>query len=281
MYLPVFTLSKAYNILFSIAILPIMTLPALAHELWLEPEQYQIDLQTRLVVNIVNGQKFRGHALPYLPNKAARFDLVTSAGVSAVPARAGDRPALDMAPIGAGLQVLVYQAENSTLTYREWEKFQAFVEHKDLGISREGHLARGIPEVGFKEVYSRYSKVLLGVLNATGADVRVGLETELVALANPYTDNLTHGLPVQLFYRADIRAHTQIEVFDRDDEGNVSLSVQRTNADGIAHIAVTSGHTYMLDSVVLRQPDAALAAQTGAVYESLWANLTFQVPASD
>lgn len=277
----IFTLSNTFKSLLSIVILSMVPLPAYAHELWLEPEEYQIDLQTKLVVNIVNGQKFRGHALPYLSAKAARFDRVTSAGVSAVSARAGDRPALDMTPMNAGLQVLVYQAKNTTLTYRDWEKFQAFVEHKDLGVSKEDHLDRGNPEAGFKEVYSRYSKTLVGIAHAQGADSRTGLETELVALANPYTDDVSAGLAVQLFYGADVRAYQQIEVFDRDGAGQVSLSTQRTDENGIALIPVIPGHTYMLDAVVLRLPDPTLAAQTGAVYESLWANLTFAVPASD
>jgi hypothetical protein len=36
----------------------------------------------------------------------------------------------------------------------------------------------------------------------------------------------------------------------------------------------------MLDSVVLREPDPAKAAAQKVLWESLWANLTFAVPAN-
>jgi hypothetical protein len=34
----------------------------------------------------------------------------------------------------------------------------------------------------------------------------------------------------------------------------------------------------MLDAVVLREPAAQLAADTGAAWETLWANMTFMAP---
>jgi len=50
------------------------------------------------------------------------------------------------------------------------------------------------------------------------------------------------------------------------------------NSAGVALVPVLAGHAYMLDAVVLREPSAVLAEQTGAVWETLWANLTFAVP---
>lgn len=278
---PRFALSKVFKVLCSLCFLAVSTLPALAHELWLEPDAFQITPQTRLVVNIVNGQKFRGHALPYLPNAAARFDLVAGGAETALMPRAGDRPALDMVAGDSGLHVVVYQAAHAALTYHEWEKFQNFITHKDLPASLAEHLDRGLPETGFKEIYSRYSKVLLAVGDAAGADQAVGLATEIVALANPYTDDLSAGLPVRLLYNQAPRSDAQIEVFERASGGDVAQFTLRTNGEGRALVPVRPGHSYMLDAVVLRLPDAALAAEFGADYESLWANLTFAVPAKD
>ncbi len=63
------------------------------------------------------------------------------------------------------------------------------------------------------EAYSRYSKTLIGVGKSAGADRRTGLETEIVALTNPYTDDLSRGMRVQLFYRSEVRPNAQIAVF--------------------------------------------------------------------
>ena len=83
---------------------------------------------------------------------------------------------------------------------------------------------------------------------------------------------------MQLFYQSGQRADEQVEIFERAPSGAVTVSTTRTNADGIATIPVQSGHDYMLDAVVLREPTSQRAEQTGAAWETLWANLTFHVP---
>jgi uncharacterized GH25 family protein len=139
-------------------------------------------------------------------------------------------------------------------------------------------LARSLPRDDFSEAYTRYSKTLIGVGNSAGADRRTGMETEIVALTNPYADNLNGGMRVQVFYRTDARADAQIEVFRKAPDDSVEVTTLRTDKAGVAVIPVLAGHAYMLDAVVLREPSAALARQTGAVWETLWANLTFAVP---
>lgn len=252
--------------------------PATAHELWLEPAAYQIETDGKLTANIINGQDFEGITFPYVPQKFVHFKGFAGGVTGNVTGRTGDTPAVNIDPLGDGLNVLAYQARNSTVDYATWDKFKTFLDHKDLGDQLARHQARGIPLENFKEVYSRYSKTLIGVGDSKGADRRVGLETEIVALTNPYTDNLGSGMRVQLFYRTDVRANSQIEVFSKTPAGAVTVTYVRTDDQGIATVPVTSGNSYMLDAVVLRDPAAQLAANTGAVYETLWANLTFAAP---
>lgn len=259
-------------------IFSILAAPLSAHELWLEPTAYQVPADGRLTGNIVNGQNFEGVILPYVPQRFVHFKDFAGDKAVDVDGRAGDTPALDMAPLAEGLNVVAYQARFSTVDYETWEKFASFAEHKDLGDLLERHQERGYPMENFKELYSRYSKTLIGVGNSAGADRRVGLETEIVALTNPYTDDLSGGVKVQLFYQANARANSQIEVFEKAPDDTVGIFLVRTNADGIATIPVKSGYSYMADAVVLRDPSESNAASTGAIYETLWANLTFAAP---
>ncbi len=275
------TLTIMRIILLFIIITLIHPVTSTAHELWISPDDFTVEPQGRLVANFVNGENFQGHALPYMPQASRRFDLVIGNRVQQIKARAGDRPALEMAAESEGLHVVVYQTATATLTYDKWQKFGNFIAHKDLPTNLEAHLARGLPEAGFIEAYSRYSKALIAVGAGAGADRRMGLETELVALANPYTDALPEGLPVQLFYGEGVRTGEQIEIFAKSPDGTIEVSLVRSDAQGIALIAVKPGYIYMLDAVVLRQPDPELAAETGAVWHSLWANLTFAMPADD
>ncbi len=252
--------------------------PLVAHELWIEPLAYQVPADGRMIAEVVNGEEFAGPKLPYLPQRFAHFVAIAGGKVTPVPGRTGDTPALRMDAPGTGLHVIAYQSRNATVGYATWEKFQKFVTHKDLGDVQAQHAARGLPDADFDEVYSRYSKSLIAVGDGAGSDVRTGLETEIVALTNPYTDDLSGGMRLQLFYRQNVRADEQIEIFEKAPGGAVTITTVRTDGQGIATVSVKPGHSYMADAVVLREPTASVAADTGAVWETLWANLTWAVP---
>ncbi|WP_341365882.1 DUF4198 domain-containing protein [Yoonia sp. BS5-3] len=259
-------------------ILGLITAPAAAHEFWIEPIAYQIAPDRTLEAHLVNGQEFAGTRIAYFPGRFVNFVLFSGEEAARVQGRPGDTPALNQAPLNEGLHIAAYQSRNETVGYETWEKFQTFVDHKDFGDVLSLHQARGLPEADFEEVYGRYVKTLIGVGHSAGADRRVGLETEIVALNNPYTDDLSDGFSVQVHYRNQLRADTQVEVFSKAPDYSVTIALYRTNAEGIATFPVEPGHEYMVDAVVLREPSAELASETGAVWQSLWANLTFAVP---
>ncbi len=252
--------------------------PASAHEFWLEPLAYQVPADGRLEAEIVNGQFFDGVKLAYIPRRIANYVVFAAEAAKPVEMRIGDTPGLQQDPLAEGLNIVAYQSTVSTVDYADWDKFERFVEHKGFGDVLTRHQARGLPEINFAEAYTRFSKTLIGVGNAAGADRRTGLETEIVALTNPYTDDLSGGMRVQVFYRNDARADTQVEIFEKAADGTVVITTTRTDPNGIATIPVKAGHTYMLDAVVLREPTVELTAATGGVWETLWANLTFGVP---
>lgn len=249
-------------------------LPAAAHEFWIEPDAFQVPTSSPIEANLKNGQGFSGINLAYFETRTDRFQIVSGGETRDYAGRMGDVPAfrLDQAP--DGLLVVIHQTTPSTLTYSKWTKFRAFVTRKDAAWALERHAERGLPQSGFQELYTRFAKSLIGVGNASGMDRDTGLEIELTALANPYTDDLSAGLPVRLSYRGAPRAAAQIEVFERAPGGLVTITRHRTDTEGRALIPVRPGHVYQLDSVVLREPPPG----SDAAWESLWANLTFAVP---
>ncbi|MGO4916890.1 DUF4198 domain-containing protein [Pseudogemmobacter sp. W21_MBD1_M6] len=252
--------------------------PTLSHEFWLDPTDFQVETGQKIVADIKVGQDFKGGTYSYMPRAFVRFDIAAGDAMAPVEGRMGNIPAVDTAPLADGLNILVHQTTDTVLTYTEWEKFTGFVKHKDFKGVLERHAERGLAEEKFKEVYSRYAKSLVAVGDGKGTDRTFGMETEIVALANPYTDDLSAGLPVKVLYQGMPRADAQVEIFDRNANAEVVTTTTRTDSQGIAMIPVLAGHTYMVDAVVLREPDAAKAEQTQALWESLWANLTFAVP---
>ncbi len=250
---------------------------AIGHEFWISPETYQLQSGDAIQADLRGGQKFSGGPFGFLPQRFARFDLVQGDQIVPVQGRIGDRPALNMAAPGDGLWIVVHETTDSKITWDEWEKFAGFVSHKKLGTALIDHKSRGLPDTGFSETYRRFAKSLVAVGAGDGTDQPVGMRTEIVALNNPYTDDLTAGFAVQVLYQGAPRIDAQIEVFAKDSSGDVTVSTVQTDLNGQAIIPVSPATEYLLDAVLLLplEPDASQAAP---VWESLWAALTFRTP---
>lgn len=249
------------------------TLPAAAHEFWIDPIRHGVAVGEPVEASLRVGERFEGIEIAYLPAGFRRFEIAQGDSLLPVTGRMGDRPALGLPAPGEGLAVVIHVTTDTMLTYRDYATFESFVTHKDATWALARHDARGLPRDKIREVYSRHAKALVAVGHGAGEDRAFGLETELVAEANPYTDDVADGLPIRLFYQGAPRVGAQVEVFE-SGPGGITVTTLRTDDEGRARVAVRAGHRYMLDAVVLRVPGDA----GGAMWESLWANLTFAVP---
>ena len=258
--------------------LSVWTVPVQGHEFWIDPVSHSVPEGAPILADTRVGQAFEGSSYSYNPKTFRRFEIAQGSTVAPVEGRLGDRPALSQTAPGSGLAVALHVTTDNELRYSEFAKFETFVGHKDADWVLAQHAARGLPETGFTELYSRYAKALVAVGDGSGADRDFGLLTEITALANPYTDDISAGLPVRVTYDGAPRVDAQVEVFEKSASGVVSIFTVVTDADGRALVPVKRGHRYMLDAVVLRAPSDLKAATTGAVWESLWANLTFETP---
>lgn len=250
--------------------------PSFAHEFWISPERYQIAPGETLTAAFRVGQEFKGPSFSYIERQSTRFDLVKGETATSVTARTGDNPALETTLEKDGLWIIVHETSDNTLTYKEMAKFEAFAAHKAFPDTLKDHAARGLPHAGFKESYRRFAKALIGVGNSAGQDRVIGLRTEIVALANPYTDDLTNGLPVQVLFESAPRANAQVELFAKAPDGTVTITLHTTDANGQITLPMQPDTEYLADSVkmIAIEPETA----TGPVWKSLWAALTFKTP---
>ncbi|WP_164721564.1 DUF4198 domain-containing protein [Silicimonas algicola] len=249
-----------------------------AHEFWIDPVEPVVPEGGEVVASLRVGQAYEGSSYAYVPPNFRRFDYVWQGETRPVEGVIGDRPAATVAVEGEGLMVLIHVTTDTFLTWDTFEMFESFVRHKDAEWTLAEHEARGISHEKVREVYSRYAKALVAVGSGEGADAEAGLLTELVALENPYTGGAEDGLRVRLLYQGAPRGDAQIEVFEKDAAGVVTVSTVRTDAAGEAVVPAVPGRSYMLDAVVLREPAADIAAAKNVSWESLWANLTFYFP---
>ena len=255
--------------------------PLAAHEFWIEPDAYQVSLGDSIQADLKNGENFAGARLSYLERDTVRHEMAIAGAVQPIVSRSGDRPAVQMTgPAVEGLLVLVHETDASRITYKTWEKFMKFVNHKDFRTAEADHIAAGWPQEDFRESYSRHVKTLIGVGNGLGADRAFGMATEFVALSNPYDPAFDGTMQVVLSYQSAPRPDAQIEVFERGPDGEVVVSLHRTDAKGNASIPVKAGHAYLFDAVVLRKAPDPGDDPKAPVWETLWAGLTFAVPSN-
>lgn len=259
-----------------LSLVAILAGPVTAHEFWISPEAYKIEPGETMSAELRVGEGFKGAGYAYIPENFTRFDLVQGDTVLPVEGRIGDRPALNVAAPGPGLWTVVHVTRNSSLTYRDWPHFQGFTEHKDFVWAQDVHLERGFKKDFVRELYTRFGKSLIAVGDGAGADRAVGLETEIVALGNPYTDDIASGLPVRVLFRGAPRKDAQVEIYARAPDGTVTVEKTRTDGEGVAVIPLKAGYEYLIDSVVMAPIKAD--RPNDAQWWSLWASLTFEVP---
>lgn len=253
-----------------------IAISAKAHEFWIDPLEYAVATGGDVVADLRVGEKFEGSAYSYIPRNFRRFDYAMNGDFAAVEGTVGDRPAMKIEPDGEGLLVAVHVTTDQKLVWDAWEDFVGFLEHKDLEWGLAEHDARGLSRENVRERYSRYVKSLIAVGGGTGSDVDAGMLVEIIALENPYTDDMSDGLNVRVEYEDAPLKDAQVEIFEKAADGVVTVTTLRTDDEGRATIPVEAGHRYMLDTVVLRPLD--VVEETDPAWESLWANLTFAVP---
>lgn len=257
--------------------LALLAAPAQAHEFWIAPQEYQVAPAAPVIASLLVGSGFKGAPQSFFPRRFARFEVRMGETNIPVEGRLGDIPAMNMALPGEGLAVVIHETKGDSLRYRERALFEGFVAEKDLGDILQRHAARGLPELEFREAYTRYAKALVAIGDGAGQDTAVGLLTEIVALANPYTDDLSAGLPVRVLYKGVPRADAQVELFARLPGGEVDTSTHRTDAAGVAVLPVVPGVEYLVDAVVMEDTGND-DPEAGPVWHSAWAALSFKVP---
>lgn len=249
--------------------------PALGHEFWIEPEDFNLDKNQQIRADIRIGQDFKGDAFPYVPSRFTRFRLDDRAGGRDVEGTTGDSPALKMQPREAGLQILTYVSVADRLTFREWEKFLSYLEYEGLEGVADRHTARGLPQTGFAELYTRCAKALVAVGDASGGEDRAtGMRIELIASQNPQTLSPGSEMEFTLLWEGAPLTDTQVGLFKRGQDGAKAVrTITRTDANGIARFPIPADGTYLAAAVHMTEPPP----ERNAAWESFWASLTFAV----
>jgi len=267
-----------FNKLFLKVIFLVFPCTLFGHELWIDTTDFKVEKDTILNLNLRNGENFDGFSLGYFDRSVKELYWRQNGKKFNNNSRQGDTPALQISPTDNGLISIIYVSKPSIIKYKDFSKFQNFVIEKHSPSAVEIHRNLDFPRENFSELYTRYSKALVGVGTSKGLDTENNLELELVALENPYTDNMDDGIEILTLYNGNPRAFSNLNVFERSNtDSSVNTFVVKTNDKGVAVVEVKNDCTYLIDNVIIRPANEKLFKERGVIWESLWAALTFSV----
>lgn len=263
--------------------------PLLAHEFWIEPSSFQPELNKSITADLLVGTDFLGVSEIYVPDQIEVFALLgpmadKPINRTKITGRYGDRPAATMAINKTGLYVILHQTAPVYLTYLAANKFDRFAREKGFENALSTHLDRGLSLTKITEQYQRFAKSLIAVGEAGSAsmakDRHLGLAIELVAEVNPYQTPPPKIMPIRLFFAGKPLANAQITVFTRHNPRDVESIKYQTDTNGRTNFPLLPGRDYLVDSVILRPSTGpnTVGGRPAAMWESLWASLTFKMP---
>jgi uncharacterized GH25 family protein len=262
--------------IFSALILLILSSQLAAHEFWLEPISFEINVGEKLRAHEKVGQDFKGNKYSYLDSSYVSLDLTLGDKTHAVKSRLGDLPAVSELVEEEGLAILSAVTTPSIVTYETWEKFVNFINNKELLWVIDEHKKRNLPEKNFSESYRRYGKSVVKVGHGKGNDRALGLLFEWVLETNPYTT--TNGdIKAQLLWQGKPYANAHVSVFNRIGNELIKTDLH-TDSEGRVEIPRAKGGKFMINAVKMITATEEITKETGAVWDSRWASITFELP---
>lgn len=252
--------------------------PVLGHEFWISALDYRPEVGQEVKADLLVGSDMAGEPYPWLKRNTVAARMLSESWTVDLLGREGDLPALTFAPREEGLHRIIFHAQPSFVVFDKPETFPHYLEYEGLDWVMAAHKARGLPEVDFAEMYSRNARALVqvGPASADQMDAPTGMPFELVALQNPYVAGVD-AVDVRLTWQGVPSAEQQVAIFVKAPGGtapaDVTRTLVRTDAAGVARIPLTAPGEYMLSAVHMEP----LEGNVAAVWESHWATLNFEI----
>lgn len=274
--------------------------PAAAHDFWIEPSTFRPHESQTVSVGLRVGDHFEGQRVPRTPDRIVTFVAVGPEGERSIPGRAGIDPAGFVRFTTPGTHVLGFRSNNA-FTEMEPDRFKRHLQEKGLdailarlggpaglaGPDRlagpDGLAAPGRPGRKVREAYSRCSKSLIRVGDAAGhgrdaaglgGDRPLGFTLEIISESDPYDSAAGTELAFRIVHEGRPLEGALVTAARRGAPGE-PLSA-RTDADGRVSFRLGEAGTWLIACVHMAEAPKGV----DAAWESLWASLTFELPAA-
>lgn len=247
-----------------------------AHDFWIEPSTFHPAVGSTVAARLMVGQGFRGEPLPRNPALILKFVLASEAGETPVGGRAADDPAGTVTIASAGLQLLGYRSANSFVSL-EGKKFEDYLRDEGLEKIVAERARRGESQKPSRELFSRCAKALLQTPESgpSGFDRALNFTLELIPEKSPYAVHPGDELPIRLLFEGKPLEGALVAALPYEHpEQRLS---ERTDSKGRVRLRLPQGGVWLVKAV--HMVAAPAAEESRADWQSLWASLTFELPA--
>jgi len=246
-----------------------------AHDFWIEPSTFHPERGSIVAVRLRVGQQYLGDPVPRKPaSQLVRFEAHHAAGVAPVIGRDLADPAGMVAVPSEGLMLVAYHSKPAYVELPE-DKLQQYL--REEGEERIHEVRARSPFAGqpWREMYSRCAKSLLSTGSGSAAvfNKHLGLPLELIPEKDPYALAAGSTLPVRLLHRGKPLAGALIVAIPKADPAHPVSA--RSDRNGLVRLTLPSSGPWLIKAVHIDPAPAGAPVQ----WESVWASLTFDMPA--
>lgn len=270
-------LKPLFRAAFAWAMFVYLPADAVAHEFWIQASDYmpKVGEVVSLTTNV--GQDFVGKDVPNIEEFYTDYSVLSAQGRSPVLGSLATNPPAYIDIEQAGTYIVGHRTERSYIEIKA-EKFSKYLESQSLDSIFPLMKARGLHGKLAKEVYSRCIKTIIQTNDAKSKEASadallstpLGYTLELIPLSNPAGFNPGDIFKLQLLYDGQALENAKLTAINKTDPEQ--KTVLRTDAQGMAAFELSKAGVWMIHGVHMIP-----VQRYEAVWESFWANLTFQI----
>ncbi|MBL8241900.1 MAG: DUF4198 domain-containing protein [Bryobacterales bacterium] len=252
-----------------------VSVPILAHDLYLMPESFTAHSGAQLRLAFQNGDEFPVASASTQPSRLRNTRLIAKAG-SAPMENIVAETARTTATVRLPARGHAILTANTIPNFIELDaaKFRSYLEHENLTETIAWRDAHGESAKPGRERYSKFVKSIIrsgapdGFYNHT-----TGLTIEFIPQADPFSLRPGQSLPVVVLFRGKPAANIAVESAWLEQGKAVLATIGRTDTLGRITIPLKATGPHRLHAIVMER----CADPQAADWESFWASLTFEI----
>jgi uncharacterized GH25 family protein len=253
-------------------------LPALAHEFWLEPQQYIFSRTDEINIRFKAGEHFRGENWTGNQEKVKELKLYYADIIDDLTDALSDEngDSLQFSLHEEGTVVVTFNNLNSFINL-EAEKFNAYLLEEGLQTVLDYRNQHNEKDSVGREFYQRSVKTIMqvGALKTEVYKKQTTLPVDIIPLSHPYKLNNGDTLKVKLLFKGEPLVNAKVRSWHKL-MGKVKDTSYISNAKGEISFPVKTTGEWMLSCVtMIRVTDDTDPNPVAASWQSYWGSVTW------